>query len=81
MADTKATDQSRSAVDAAAVTVTTTFSNPTRAIYLGTGGNLPVVFESGTKVTLTGAAAGYHPLQIIAIETGSMTAANVVALF
>jgi len=83
MATTKVTNQPRSAIDAQAITAstTTTFSDLTRAIYVGTAGSLSVKFTSGgSTVTLTDCANGYHPLQVEVIN-GNSTAANVVALF
>lgn len=81
MASTKVSDQARSAITGAVVTTTTTFSNLTRAIYVGTAGNIPVTFGDGVSVTITNAEAGYHPLQVGAIGGTGLTANNIVALF
>jgi len=81
MASTKVSDQARSAITGQVVTTTTTFSNLTRAIYVGTSGNIPVTFGDGVSVTITNAAAGYHPLQVEAIGGTGLTAGNIVALF
>ena len=81
MASTKVSDQARSAITGQVVTTTTTFSNLTRAIYVGTSGNIPVTFGDGVSVTITNAAPGYHPLQVEAIGGTGLTAGNIVALF
>ena len=83
MATTKATDQSRSAIDAQTVTAstTTTFSNLTRCVYVGTAGDLGVKFSAaGSTITFTNVANGYHPLQV-EVVTEATTAAGVIALF
>lgn len=83
MATTKVTEQTRSAVDAQTFSagVTATFSNLTRAIYVGTTGNLSVKFTTaGSTVTITNAPVGYHPLQVEVLN-GDTTASDVVALF
>jgi hypothetical protein len=83
MASTKVTDQTRSAVSAQSITAstTTTFTNLTRCIYVGTAGNLGVKFSaSDSVVTLTSVANGYHPLQV-EVVTNLTTAGDVVALF
>lgn len=81
MPSTKVTDQARSAISAQTVTTTTTFTNFTRAIYVGNSGDIPVTLEDGTSVTIKNAAAGYHPLQVIAVGGTGLTATNVLALF
>lgn len=78
---TKVSDQTRSAISAKAVTATTTFDSLTRAIYVGTGGDLSVVFEDAVSVVLKGAAAGYHPLQVKQVNGTGTTATGIVALF
>ncbi len=81
MPSTKVSDQARSAISGQTVTTTTTFSNLTRAIYVGTQGDLPITFGDGTSVTLANAAAGYHPVQVISVGGTGLTAENIVALF
>jgi len=83
MATTKVSDQTRSAIDAQVfvASTTVTFTSLTRAIYVGTTGNLSVKFDSaGSTVTITNAPVGYHPLQVEVIN-GDSTVADVVALF
>jgi hypothetical protein len=83
MAETKVTDQTRSAIDAQTITAstTTTFSDLTRCIYVGTAGDLGVKFSSsGSTVTFTNVANGYHPLQV-EVVTQATTADGVIALF
>jgi hypothetical protein len=81
MADTKAVNQARSAISGQVVTQTTTFSELTRAIYIGNSGNIGIQFADGVSVTITNAAAGYHPLQVEVIKGDNLTASNIVALF
>lgn len=81
---TKVTDQTRSIVDASAVTntVTATFSSLTRAIYVGTAGDLVVRFsDGGSAVTISDAANGYHPLQVAQIDATGTTADGILACF
>tara|TARA_S200002703_G_scaffold135429_1_gene124306 strand:- start:643 stop:891 length:249 start_codon:yes stop_codon:yes gene_type:complete len=82
MAETKVSDQTRSAIAAQTITASTTvtFTNLTRAIYVGTAGNLTVKFDGTTTITLNNVANGYHPLQVEVINQ-STTAGDVVALF
>lgn len=81
MAETKVTNQARSAITGQVVTQTTTFTNLTRAIYVGTSGNMGIQFGDGTSVTITNAATGYHPLQVEVIKGDNLTASDIVALF
>ena len=78
---TKVSDQSRSAISAVAVTATTTFANLTRSIYVGTGGDLSIVFDDGTDVVLPNAATGYHPVSVKQVNGTGTTATGIVALF
>ena len=79
--ETKTVNQSRSATSGQVVTVTTTFANLTRALYVGTAGDLAITFADDTTLTLKNAANGYHPLECKAFQSGATTADNVVALF
>jgi len=85
MADsTKTTDQTRSIVAAEAVTntVTATFDNLTRAIYVGTAGDLVVRFtDGGDAVTFADVPNGYQPLQVAQIDATGTTADGIVACF
>ncbi len=83
MATTKVTNQPRSAIDAQTITASTTatLSSLTRAIYVGTAGNLSVKFTSGgSTVTFSNVSNGYHPLQVEVVN-GTTTADGVIALF
>jgi hypothetical protein len=79
---TKTPNPARSAVSGQVVTTTTEFTSLTRAIYVGTAGDLPVVFDGDTSATtISDAANGYHPLQVKSINGTGLTASDVVALF
>lgn len=82
MADTKTPDQTRSLLSPQAVTSTATFDNLTRAVYVGTAGDL-VVREAtgGTAITIKDAANGYHPIQIQQIDLTGTTATGIIAWF
>ena len=74
MATTKVTNQPRSAVDAQTITASTTatLSSLTRAIYVGTAGNLSVKFSSGgSTVTFSNVSNGYHPLPLLVASTST----------
>jgi len=44
----------------------------TRALYVGTSGDLRVTMLSGSVVTLTGAPVGWHPLRVTRVwQTGT----------
>lgn len=82
--ETQTTDQTRSIVAAEAVTntVTATFSNLTRAIYVGTSGDLVVRFtDGGSAITFSDVPAGYQPLQVAQIDATGTTADGIVACF
>jgi hypothetical protein len=81
MPETKVTNQTRPAVSGLSVTGTVTFEHLTRAVYVGTAGDLPVTFSDGSTVTLTNVQNGYHPLELQAIDGTGLTAGGVVALF
>lgn len=71
-----------SATRAEAITpsATATFE-PTRAVLIGTGGNLVCNFSGAptTPVTLTNIAAGFYPFSLVSVSNTS-TAANMTAL-
>jgi hypothetical protein len=54
----------------------------TRALYIGTGGNL-VVRMAGTQadVTFANVAQGIFPIQVDMVYSTSTTASNIVALY
>lgn len=54
----------------------------TRAIYVGTTGDLTVILRDDTApVTLKSAAVGYHPIQARRVMATDTTATNLVALY
>ena len=54
----------------------------TRGIYVGVTGDVVVIFkDSTTAVTIKAAAVGYHPLQIVRVNSTNTTATNMVALY
>lgn len=78
---TKVSEYTRSAIAAITVTQTVTFDNLTRALYLGSGGDLNVTFAGGETVKFVGADTGYHPLEVKAVQMGDTTADDIIALF
>lgn len=82
MADTKVSDQTRSLIEGTAVTTTATFAALTRAVYVGTSGDLVIRKEIGsTALTIPDAPVGYHPIQIQQIDLTGTTATGIVAWF
>jgi hypothetical protein len=55
---------------------------PTRAIYVGVGGNLEVILTDDTiAVILLGVVTGgFYPLSIKRVKAGSTTATNLIGL-
>lgn len=73
-----------SAYDGVPVDISSTdhdFESPTRSIYVGGAGDLIVELASGKRVTLTAAAAGYHPLAVKKVVKTGTAATSMVALF
>jgi hypothetical protein len=59
-----------------------TLRAPSRAIWVGDGGNLGVVMLSGDSVVLVGALTGsLLPISVTAIVQGTTTAADLVAIY
>ncbi|SDF16856.1 spike base protein, RCAP_Rcc01079 family [Limimaricola pyoseonensis] len=50
-----------------------------RALYLGTGGDLRVTLLGGAVVTFRAAAAGWHPLRVARVHATGTGAADIVA--
>ena len=50
----------------------------TRALFVGTGGNLRVTLVSGAIVTFPNAGAGWHPLRVTRVWGTGTTASNLV---
>jgi hypothetical protein len=73
---------SSSALDAVAVTASDATIIPvTRALYVGTGGNIKVRMSSGNSVVFTNVAAGIFPVQVDMVYTTSTTASGMFALY
>jgi len=54
----------------------------TRALYVGTAGNVVAVFAGGNAVTFTGVAAGsILPIRVKRVNATNTTASNIVALY
>lgn len=72
------------AVNAIAVTPSDTVSltpNPTRALYVGTGGNVAVLIGTNT-ITFTGVLGGtILPICVTRVNATNTTASNIVALY
>lgn len=81
-----ATDKDMSSPAAEAEAVTPDDDNDlaggvTRALYVGTEGDLAVMTARGNVVTFRNAAGGYHPLRVIRVLDTGTTAADIVALY
>lgn len=60
---------------------TTTFSPPTRALYVGGTGNLVVTMADGSgPITIAAAAVGYHELSVTQVLAAT-AATNIVGLY
>lgn len=60
----------------------TNLTQVTRAIYVGTGGNLVAVTEGGQAITFANVAAGsILPIRAKRINATNTTASNIVALY
>lgn len=53
----------------------------TRALYVGTTGNLVVIMASGDTVTLDSVPVGVLPIRVSRVKATNTTAANIVALW
>lgn len=51
----------------------------TRAIYVGTTGNIAAVMPGGNVVTFSNVPVGWHPLRVSRINSTSTTASDIVA--
>lgn len=75
-------DATVAARDAVAVTPSDATVIPvTRALYIGTGGDLVVKMASDNQVTFTAVAAGIFPIQVQMVLSTGTTASNIVALY
>lgn len=53
----------------------------TRAVYVGTSGNIRVQTADGQDVTFSNVPAGIFPLQVEKVFATSTTASNLIALY
>ncbi|HEX5305756.1 MAG TPA: hypothetical protein VFW82_06715 [Dyella sp.] len=82
--DYNATGLDSPATDAAAITPsdTTDLTNTTRAIYVGTGGDLKVKMRGGQTVTFKAVPQGSTlPLRVLRVLSTGTTAADLVGLW
>ncbi|WP_026782964.1 spike base protein, RCAP_Rcc01079 family [Pleomorphomonas koreensis] len=70
------------AAQAAAVTPSdsTDLANASRALYVGTAGNLTIVTVGGSTVTLIG-ASGWMPVRVARVLATGTTASDIVAVW
>ena len=54
---------------------------PTRAIYVGTTGNLNVDMADGSTVLFSSVPVGMFPIQVVRVRSTSTTASNLVAIY
>lgn len=58
---------------------TTELTNVTRALYVGGSGDIVVVFEDGSEVTLKNLQAGvWHPMRVRQVKATGTTATDIV---
>lgn len=53
----------------------------TRALFVGTGGNLNVRMVDGMTLVFTNVPAGVFPIQVAQVLSTSTTATNIIALY
>lgn len=53
-------------------------ANTTRAVFVGTGGNLRVTLATGDTVTFANVGAGWHPLRVTRVWATGTSASNIV---
>jgi len=71
-----------SAHGAVAVTASDSTVIPTtRALYVGTSGNINLRTADGQTLVFTGVAAGIFPVQVDMVLSTSTTASNIIALY
>lgn len=57
-------------------------ARPTRAVYVGTSGDLKVTDISGNTVTLYDLAAGmFHPIRVVRIFSTGTTASDIAVIY
>lgn len=71
------------AENAAAVTPNDSVDLPnfSRALYVGTAGNIALVTAGGDSVTLTNVPVGFAPLRVARVLSTGTTASGIVALW
>jgi hypothetical protein len=58
-----------------------TVLTPTRALYVGTAGNVSVLMMNGVTVTFSNVQAGILPIQVTQVLATGTTASNIIALW
>ena len=71
----------QSALGCAPIALGTALTRPTRAIYVGTTGNVILLFIDGSTATFSNLPVGLYPFAIVKATTTSGPAADLVALF
>ena len=75
-------DSTVAAHDARAVTTSDSTVIPTtRALYIGTSGDLRVRLADQTTITFVGVPVGIFPIQVDQVLATSTTAGNIIALY
>lgn len=71
------------AANAVAITPSDTanIGSASRALYVGTSGNLTVIMLGGQTVLFSAINAGWHPLRVTRVMSTGTTATNIVAIW
>lgn len=78
----RSADATVSAHGAVAVTASDATIIPvTRALYVGTGGNINLRTADGQTLVFSNVAAGIFPVQVDMVLSTSTTASNIIALY
>ena len=82
MATALSADKTAPAVKATAVTASdVTVLAPTRALYIGTAGNLNVTMADGAAALLTNVGSGIFPISVTKVLSTSTTATGILAMY
>lgn len=83
MAASRSANATVAAYDAAVVTPSDSTIIPvTRALYVGTSGNLAVIMADGSAaITFSNVPVGVFPVQVQKVMSTNTTAGNIVALY
>jgi hypothetical protein len=82
MAAYRSADATVSAHGAVAVTASDATIFPvTRALYIGTAGDVAVRMADGMTITFTSVASGVFPVQVDQVLSTGTTASNIIALY